>query len=91
MDDIRRQLEKLQAEVQALKNQRVTQGSFLPDVIKMRHIGEGVRYIQTGVVADKPATPATPSDSCMMYYAYDENKLYVWDIGSSTWLSTTLS
>ena len=62
------------------------QVDYLPDSIKQRHIGEGVRFIRAGAVALRPATPEKDG---AVYYATDENKLYIGDTGA--WLEETFT
>jgi len=64
----------------------LTQPDYLPDSIKSRHIGEGVRFIRAGLIADRPTTPERDG-AC--YFATDENKLYVGDTGA--WLEETFT
>lgn len=64
----------------------MTQVEYLPDSIKQRHIGEGVRFIRAGLVASRPTTPEKDG---AVYYATDEDKLYIGDGGS--WLEETFT
>ena len=64
----------------------IFQVTLSPDVVKQRHMGEGIRFVRAGLVADKPTTPERDGS---VYYATDENKLYIGDSGS--WLSATFS
>ena len=64
----------------------ITQVDFLPDVVKSRHIGDGVRFIRAGLVASRPTTPEKDG---AVYYATDENKLYIGDTGA--WLEETFT
>lgn len=59
----------------------ITQEFLLPDMIKSRHVGEGVRFIRAGLIANRPTTPEKDG---AVYYATDENKLYIGDGGA--WL-----
>ena len=63
-----------------------TQEFLLPNVVKSRHVGEGVRFIRAGLAANRPTTPEKDGAT---YYATDENKLYVGDGGA--WVSATLT
>lgn len=93
MDEIQSLLEELRGRVSDLEKKRIFQQDVIPDAIKMRHIGEGVRYIQTGTAANRPTTPAVPPGSCMLYFETDTNKLYIWNTATSGggWKSVTLS
>lgn len=65
------------------------QQDIKPDTIKMRHVGEGVRYIRSGLDAALPTTPEVPKNGVAIYFATDTLKLYV--SNGSAWKSTTLS
>ena len=84
-------MEELKKEVDALKQKRVGQTDYLPDSIKGKHVGGGVRYIQTGLAANRPTTPAEPPNSCMIWFSYDSNVLSVWNISSNSWVNETLT
>lgn len=87
--ELEKKIESLERQLGDLK--RISQEAIRPDTIKMRHIGEGVRYVQTGLAADRPETPAEPPNSCMIYFAYDANVLSVWNTSTNAWKTTTLS
>ncbi len=63
----------------------------MPDVVKMRHIGEGVRYIRGGVTAGKPTSGEEPSQGYAVYFDETTNKLYIWNRSSNAWKSATLT
>jgi len=77
-------------EIEGMIEERVKkvigQMDILPDSVKQRHVGEGVRFIRAGLVANRPTTPERDG---AVYYATDEDKLYVGD--GSSWLSETLT
>jgi len=89
MNDLQKQIDELKKEVEALKNKRIGQLDILPDAIKMRHLGEGSRFIRSGLEADMPTVGESATDSVTVYYATDTEKLYVYNGGA--WVSTTLS
>lgn len=64
----------------------INQFNIFPGTIKERHVGEGVKYLRAGLVANKPTLPEKDG---AVYYAKDENKLYIGDGGA--WVSTTLA
>lgn len=82
------QIKKLNDRVEYLETKRLVQQDFLPDVVKMRAIGEGVRYIRSGLAADIP-TPETPMQGSPLYFCTDTGDLKVYD--GSAWLTTNLS
>lgn len=88
---LKAKLNELEREIDKLKKKRVYQTDIPRDVVKMRHIGEGVRFIQTGLAADRPTTPAEPDSSCMIWFSYDTNVLSVWNTSTNAWKTTTLS
>jgi len=88
MDAIYKLIENLQNEVNQLKQRRVYQQSVVPDAIKMRHMGEGNRYIWAGLEDDLPEG-ASVTSSVTAYFATDTNKLYIWN--GTAWKSVTLS
>jgi len=85
---IKDEFKRLNDRVEFLESKRLTQQDFLPDVVKMRMIGEGVRYIRSGLEADLPIAES-PMQGSSVYWATDTGKLYIYD--GSAWLSTTLS
>jgi len=60
---------------------RIHQMDIASDAVKQRHVGEGVRFIRAGLVASRPTTPEKDG---AVYYATDEDKLYIGDGGA--WL-----
>ena len=84
-------LDELFKRVALLEQKRIYQQDIANDVVKMKHVGEGVRYIQTGLAADRPTTPAEPSNSCMIWFSYDSNVLSVYNVNTDSWKSVTLT
>lgn len=80
------QIQDLLRRVKALENKRIYQDDIVSDGVKTRHVGEGVRFIQTGVAADRPTTPAEPPGSAMIYFETDTNKLYIWNPSTNLWV-----
>ena len=62
----------------------IFQDEIFTDVVKSRHVGEGVRYLRSGDVADRPEEGEKEGAT---YYAIDENKLYNWD--GDAWQTAT--
>jgi len=54
--------------------------------VKQRHIGEGVRYIQYGLAAERPATDILPGT---IFFATDTFVLSVYT--GTTWKTATLT
>ena len=82
-DEVERLIRKiLSEEISAIKGQF----DLLPDSVKERHVGEGVRFIRAGTVANRPTTPEKDG---AVYYATDENKLYIGD--TDAWLEETFT
>jgi hypothetical protein len=82
--DLEKEIEKLKQEVEKLKTRRVGQSEVLNSAIKMRHIGEGIKFIQSGLVADLPAVNI-PMQGTQIFYAYDSKKFYAYNKVNSEW------
>lgn len=89
VDQLKSQLDTLQAKIANIDSKRIKQQNILPDVIKMRHIGEGVRFIRSGLAASKPTKGEKPMQGSPVYFAYDTNVLYIFN--GTAWKSTTLT
>lgn len=76
---LERRLKDLEQEVDRLRQQRVSQTGIIPDQIKMRHIAEGVRYLRSGVAADRPTAGETPLQGSPVYFATDTGILSLWN------------
>ncbi len=83
-----KQIEDIKDRLKQLENKRVSQQDIVPDSIKMRHIGEGVRFVRSGTSANKPTTGETATGSVAMYYDTTDNKLWIYN---GSWRSVTLS
>lgn len=83
------QIKSLDDRTTKLEARRITQAMIIPDSIKMRAIGEGVRYIRSGKAAARPVKGETPLQGSPIYFATDTNVLSVWN--GTAWVSTTLS
>jgi hypothetical protein len=90
IDELKKQIENLIKEIRDIKQRRITQEMIIPDVVKSRHVGEGVRFIRSGLKSDLPAKGEEPLQGTAIYFAYDENKLYVWNQQSGVWKSVSL-
>jgi hypothetical protein len=72
-------VEDLEDQANFLQSRRITQTSLVPGAVKQRHIGEGVRFIASGIEADLP-TPAPPTQlGTAIFFATDTKKLWIWD------------
>lgn len=87
--NLQKQIDELKKEVEALKTRRITQEMILPNVIKTRMVGEGVRFIRSGLAADRPTEGEGTASGSAMYFATDSGLLSIWD--GSSWLETTLT
>ena len=63
------------------------QSEILPGSIPQRAIKEGL-IVFRGLVADRPTTG---SEEKQVFFATDENKLYIWNDVSEAWVSVTLA
>ena len=84
-------LKELEERIKKLESKRILQQDILPDVVKMRHIGEGVRFIRGGATADKPTSGEEPMQGNAVWYDEGAKKLYVWNRTAEAWESVTLS
>jgi len=78
----------LKREVEQLKQKRVGQTDLIPDSVKMRHVGEGIRFVRS-VVEDLP-TPETPLQGLPIVYTTIDNKLHIYNNTDDTWYSIQL-
>lgn len=60
---------------------QLKQSDVRPDMIKQRHIGEGVRYIRAGATALKPTSGERVG---AVFFDTTTNKLYIWT--GSAWV-----
>jgi len=82
MDD----LTQIKQRLDALEMRRVHQSDIPPSTIKQRHMGQGNRFIRSGLEADLPSSGEGTSDnSSPVYYATDTGIIYTWN--GSMWLS----
>jgi hypothetical protein len=87
--DIQKQIDDLKKEIEQLKQKRVFQQDVVPDAIKMRHMGEGNRFVRSGLEADLPSVPETGTDSSAIYFATDTDTLYIYN--GTAWVSEVLT
>lgn len=62
------------------------QFDVLPDVVKSRHVGEGVRFVRAGTAANRPTSGEKTG---AIYLATDTNVLSCWN--GTAWVSETLT
>lgn len=86
--DFKKEIEDLKKEVQALKERRIIQSMILPDVVKMRHMGEANRYIWAGLESELPPGGSV-TNSVIAYFCTDSFKLKIWT--GTAYKSVTLS
>lgn len=87
--DIEKRLKELEKRIKLLEQKRIFQQDIIPDAIKMRHMGEGNRFVRSGLEADLPTVPETGTDSSAMYFATDTDTLYIYN--GTTWVSEVLT
>jgi len=83
--NLKEEIRKLNDRIEFLEIKRLTQDSYLPDSIKQRHVGEGVRFIRGGITADKPTEGEVPMQGIAAYYDVTTKKLYLWNTTNSEW------
>lgn len=89
IEGLLKRIDKLEDEIKSLQTKRVTQAQVLPDVIKERHVGEGVRFIRAGLEADLPTEGEPTASGQPFYWCTDSFKLKIWT--GTAWKSVTLS
>jgi len=73
-----------------LENARIHQSDIPPATIKQRHLGDGNRFIRSGLEANLPTSgEGTSINSTAYYFCVDSNKLKIWN--GVNWVSVTLS
>ena len=89
MDDVNKKIKELEYRISQLETRRILQQDIIPGSIKMRHISEGVPYIRSGLVADKPTSGEASMQGSPVYFATDTDTLYIWN--GTTWVSEVLT
>ena len=88
MEELKKQIQELEKRIKNLEEKRIGQQMIIPGSIKMRHMGEGNRFVRAGTAANKPTVGETGTDSLAMYYDTTNHKLWVF---SGSWRGVTLS
>ena len=84
-----KKVDDLEKEINLLKQKRIGQGDILNDQVKQRAMGEGNRFIRSGLAADRPAVgEPVNSNSSAHYFATDTATLSIWD--GTQWVSVGL-
>ena len=86
---LQKQIDDLKRELERVSQKRIFQQDIVPDVVKMRHMGEANRFVWAGLEANRPTEPPNGTDSTACYFATNTNKLYIWN--GTAWKSATLS
>ena len=82
-EDTKREIKRLiQEELRGV----IGQFDVLPDIVKQRHVGEGVRFIRSGTAANRPTSGEKAGAA---WFATDTFVLSVWT--GSAWKTTTLA
>jgi len=81
-EQLKEKIKDLEDRVRTLEGKRIFQQDLMPDVVKMRHIGEGVRFLRSGLAAKLP-TAEKPMQGSAIFYAKDTDTFYLWD--GTTW------
>jgi hypothetical protein len=82
LDSLEKRIQEIEDRLSKLDYKRIRQQDIMPDAIKMRHIAEGVRFIRSGLLANRP-TAETPLQGSAVYYTTDTNVIYLYD--GSVW------
>jgi hypothetical protein len=86
MELVFEQIKKLARDLADLRKKRIYQDDIVPQAVKQRHI-DGL-IVFRGLIADRPSNGDT---EIQIYWAEDENKLYIWNDTSDLWKSVTLT
>lgn len=89
MEELQKQIKKLQQQVEELQTKRIYQWDIPPQVIKNRHQGEPNSYVYSGLAADRPTSGAEVTLGVSIYFATDTNVLSIWN--GTSWVSETLT
>ena len=54
----------------------IGQFDILPDMVKQRHVGEGVRFIRSGTAANRPTSGEKAG---AVYFSTDSDTLNIWN------------
>jgi len=88
--DYEKLISELSERVSNLESSRVHQSDIPNATIKQRHIGEGNRFIRSGLESNLPTEgEGTSPNSTAYYFCTDTNKLKIWN--GTIWVSATLS
>lgn len=86
MEEIKRQIEELAKKIKVLEEKRIYQRDIAPEGVKMRHVGEGVRFIRSGLAADRPTEGEVPLQGTAIFLATDTNVMSIWDNTNGAWV-----
>ena len=82
-EDTKQEIKRLiQEELQGV----IGQFDVLPDMVKQRHVGEGIRFIRSGTAANRPTSGEKAG---AVWFATNTDVLSVWN--GTTWVSETLT
>ena len=87
-EEMEKKLFDLERRIEEIDSKRGTQAQFLPDTIKARFIGEGVRFLRIGASTDLPAE-GERDGAC--YYERNTKILKIWNKTNSAWEAVTLT
>lgn len=87
--DVEARFKDIESKLSFVMQRRITQYDVVPDAIKQRAVGEGVRFIASGIEADLPTTAPATSTGTAIYFATDTGNLFCWD--GAAWLSVMLT
>jgi hypothetical protein len=82
-------LDQLQADVELLKQRRLTQVDYTNGSVKQRHMGEANIWVNGGLSTARPATPNKTSQGTAIWFSTDTNVLSIWN--GVAWKNTTLT
>ena len=88
MEDLKKLLEELKKEIEALKYRRMFQQDYMPQSVKMSTMGEPNAYIRSGLAVDKP-DGAEVTNGTSLYFETDTFKLKIYT--GSAWKEIQLT
>lgn len=75
MDEVLKRLAAIEGVVDQMRHRRIYQDDIVPDAVKQRHIGEGVRFLRYGLAAARPTSGELTG---AVYFASDTTVASVW-------------
>lgn len=88
-EDLTQRVAELERKVLDI-TRRVHQEDVVPDAIKMRHIGEGTRFLRDGVTADLPEEGEIPLQGAACFFDHEDREFYIWSRTANDWVKLAI-